>query len=193
MLFWKRTTDLVVAVISLLIAAPVMMLIAIAIRLESDGPVFFRQVRAGRNGRLFRIFKFRSMVQNADINGPVTRIDDHRVTRLGRLLRLTSLDELPQLFNVLKGDMSLVGPRPLLLDSLRPEEKERLRMKPGITGPVAVGGRQSLDWDQRMALDLDYVRNWSLRRDLVILLRTIPVSLSRANVYDPDGEMKARS
>jgi lipopolysaccharide/colanic/teichoic acid biosynthesis glycosyltransferase len=127
------------------------------------------------------------------LEGTATSIRDPRITKLGGLLRRSSLDELPQLFNVLRGDMSLVGPRPLLLQSIRPDEVIRLKMRPGITSLAAVNGRQSLTWDQRMQFDRLYVENWSFWLDVRILLKTIPVALSQANVYDADGEMKARS
>ena len=188
----KRAFDVVASSAMLIVCLPLMALIALAIKLDSPGPIFFRQHRAGLHGKPFRIYKFRSMVTRADRTGPVTSLTDHRVTRVGRFLRLTTLDELPQLINVLRGEMSLVGPRALLMESIKPEEMRRLDMKPGMTGPVLVNGRQSLSWDQRMALDLWYVDHWSLWLDFRILLRTIPVVLSWENVYDREGEMKVR-
>jgi lipopolysaccharide/colanic/teichoic acid biosynthesis glycosyltransferase len=170
-----------------------MSVIALAILCESPGGAFFRQRRAGFQGCEFKVIKFRSMRPGTPGQGHAVSMRDPRITRLGGLLRRTSLDELPQLFNVLTGDMSLVGPRPLLLESIRPDEKIRLEVRPGITSLAAVSGRQSLTWDERMVLDRWYVENWRLWLDIRILWRTIPVALSQANVYDSDGEMKARS
>jgi undecaprenyl phosphate N,N'-diacetylbacillosamine 1-phosphate transferase len=183
-----------VAGAALLSLAPVMISVAALIRLDSEGPIFFRQTRVGLRGRPFLVYKFRTMVRNAEelAGGRVTRLDSPMVTRLGRMLRTTSLDELPQLFNVWKGEMSLVGPRPLLPGSIKAIEMRRQDMRPGCTGLPVVSGRQSLDWDRRIELDLYYVDHWSLWLDLKILLRTIPVALSRENVYDPQGEMKTR-
>lgn len=188
----KRAFDAVVSFTMLVMCLPLMVLIAVAIKLNSPGPTFFRQQRAGLQRKLFWIYKFRSMVTGADRTGPVISLNDPRVTRVGRFLRLISLDELPQLINVLRGEMSLVGPRPLMMESLKPEEMRRLELKPGITGLTVVSGRQSLSWDQRMNLDLWYIDHWSLWLDFSILLRTISVVLSRENVYDRDGEMKGR-
>ena len=188
----KRTLDIVVSSTMLIVCSPLMALIALAIKLDSPGPVIFRQQRAGLHGKPFCIYKLRSMVTDADRTGPVTAFADPRVTRVGRFLRLTTLDELPQLINVLRGEMSLVGPRAILVESIEPEERRRLEMKPGMTGLPFVSGRQSLDWDTRMALDIWYVEHWSLLLDLHILLKTIPVVLSRKNVYDAEGEMKLR-
>jgi lipopolysaccharide/colanic/teichoic acid biosynthesis glycosyltransferase len=188
-LILKRFTDLSTSIILISLFSPLLLIIGLIIILESRGGVFFRQRRAGLNGHEFKIFKFRSMRPGTP---GATSVHDPRITRVGGFLRRTSLDELPQLFNVLKGDMSLVGPRPLLLSSIRPEEMIRLKMRPGITGLAAVSGRQSLSWDQRMAFDRRYVENWSLWLDFRILAKTIPVALSQADVYDPDGEMKAR-
>ena len=188
----KRVIDITASLILLATLAPLMLGIALAILCESSGGAFFRQRRAGFQGREFEIIKFRSMRSGLHGQGHATGIRDPRITRLGGLLRRTSLDELPQLFNVLTGDMSLVGPRPLLLPSIRADEKSRLEMRPGITSLAAVSGRQSLTWDQRMDLDRWYVEHWSVWLDIRILARTIPVALSQANVYDPDGEMKAR-
>jgi len=189
----KRIVDLVVSLILLVLVGPVMLIIAIAVVWDSPGEVFFRQTRAGLRRREFKVIKFRSMKHWGPGESHVTSSNDPRVTRVGRFLRQRSLDELPQLINVLKGDMSLVGPRPLLLESIRPEEMVRLEMRPGVTGLVAVSGRQSLPWDRRMMLDCWYVQNWNIWLDVRILLRTIPVVLSQANVYDADGEAKARS
>jgi lipopolysaccharide/colanic/teichoic acid biosynthesis glycosyltransferase len=188
----KRVTDILVSLIMLLLLAPLLLLVAFAVVCESPGGAFFRQRRAGLRGREFDVIKFRSMRPGPAAEGHATGIRDPRITRIGGFLRRSSLDELPQLLNVLKGDMSLVGPRPLLLPSIRPEERIRLEMRPGITSLAAVSGRQALTWDQRMAFDRHYIENWSLWLDLHILARTIPVALSQANVYDPDGEMKAR-
>jgi lipopolysaccharide/colanic/teichoic acid biosynthesis glycosyltransferase len=186
----KRVIDIAASLILLAALAPLLLVIAIAITCESPGGAFFRQRRAGFQGREFEVIKFRSMRPG---QRHATSIRDPRITKLGGFLRRSSLDELPQLFNVFTGDMSLVGPRPLLLPSIRPDERIRLEVRPGITGLAAVSGRQSITWDERMALDRWYVENWSLRLDMRILWRTIPVALSQANVYDLDGEMKARS
>ena len=188
----KRVIDITASLILLAAFAPLMLAIALAILCESPGGAFFRQRRAGLRGREFEVIKFRSMRLGQPGQGHATGIRDPRITRVGGLLRRTSLDELPQLFSVLAGDMSLVGPRPLLLPSIRPDERVRLEMRPGITSLAAVSGRQSLTWDERMALDRLYVENWSLWLDMRILGRTIPVALSQTNVYDSDGEMKAR-
>ena len=191
---WKAVFDLAAATILLVLCAPLFAVLALLIKLDSRGPVFFKQKRAGQNGKVFEVYKFRSMVTRAEQlqGGPVTSIHSPYITRVGKFLRLSSLDELPQLYNVVRGYMSLVGPRPLLPASIQPAERRRLLVKPGITGPVQIGGRQGLTWEQRMRLDLDYVDNWTLGRDARILLQTVPVVLSWANVYDAEGEMKAR-
>jgi len=189
----KRFIDIASSLILVIAFAPLMTVIALAIICESRGGAFFRQRRAGFKGREFEVIKFRSMRPGKPEQGHATGVRDPRITRLGGFLRRSSLDELPQLLNVLTGDMSLVGPRPLLLESIRPDEKIRLEVRPGITSLAAVSGRQSITWDERMVLDRWYVENWSLRLDISILWKTIPVVLSQANVYDPDGEMKART
>jgi len=193
----KRTIDVVGALIGLLFLAPVMLAIALLIHLKMPGPIFFRQLRRGYRGRLFWVIKFRTMVVDAEqkldelenvneSNGGVLfkMENDPRVTPLGRFLRRSSLDELPQLINILRGEMSVVGPRPLqirdseLLQSLNPEAyRRRLQVLPGLTGPWQVGGRSSVDYSRMIELDLDYVENWSLGRDLWIILRTFVVVL----------------
>ncbi len=194
----KRSFDLVVAGLGLIVAAPVMTLVAVAIKLESPGPVLFRQRRVGRRGEPFYMLKFRSMVQNAeeqsevliDLNeadGPLFKIRrDPRITRVGRALRRFSLDELPQLWNVVKGEMAMVGPRPALPNEVTgwsPELHERLKVKPGVTGLWQVSGRSQASFSDYTMLDLYYVDNWSLLTDLAILARTIPVVLSGKGAY----------
>jgi lipopolysaccharide/colanic/teichoic acid biosynthesis glycosyltransferase len=178
----KRALDVTAAAILLVITAPIMIAVAIAIMITSPGTPMFVQTRAGRHGRPFRIYKFRTMVLNAEDGGPVLSMQDGRITALGRFLRRTSLDELPQLFNVLKGDMSLVGPRPQLLMTTRSGEERRFEMRPGITGLTAVSRFDLLSWDERMRLDIEYVDRWSFTLDLRILLRTIPQVFVRKDV-----------
>jgi exopolysaccharide biosynthesis polyprenyl glycosylphosphotransferase len=192
----KRVFDLVATSIGLIFAAPVLAVIAAAIRLESTGPIFFRQVRVGRNGQTFRIFKFRSMVVNAEEQKEQLRAlsevgegmfkitRDPRVTRVGAFLRRTSLDELPQLFNVLLGEMSLVGPRPLVTDEdvlVRGLDRSRLHLKPGMTGPWQVLGCR-VPMQEMVGLDYLYVANWSLWLDIKLLLHTARHMLRGSNV-----------
>jgi len=196
----KRSVDLAGALIGMLLLAPVMLGIVLLIRLGSSGPVLFRQLRRGRHGRLFHMLKFRTMVADAEQrlgdleehneseHGVLFKLrDDPRVTSLGRFLRRSSLDELPQLVNILRGEMSLVGPRPLQLrdsDKLRELDPEgfacRLQVLPGLTGPWQVGGRSDIDYSHMVKLDRDYVENWSLARDLRIIARTFIVVRSLA-------------
>jgi exopolysaccharide biosynthesis polyprenyl glycosylphosphotransferase len=184
----KRATDLVGGAFALLIAGPLMLVIALLIKMDSPGPVFFRQVRVGRNGAPFQMIKFRSMHQGADRmrdelaalnqagDGLFKVAEDPRVTRIGRFLRRYSLDELPQLFNVLRGEMSLVGPRPLVLDEDRRVEgwhRRRLHLTPGMTGPWQVLGTTRVPLRDMVSIDYLYAANWSLWADAKVLLRTI--------------------
>jgi exopolysaccharide biosynthesis polyprenyl glycosylphosphotransferase len=184
----KRVFDVFATSLGLLVLSPLLVLIAVAIRLGDGGPVLFRQERVGVRGSTFTMYKFRSMVVDAerrraelaprsDGNGVLFKMkDDPRVTRMGRMLRRFSLDELPQLWNVLRGDMSLVGPRPPLpseVEAYAGHETRRLLSKPGITGLWQVSGRSDLDWEQSIRLDLYYVENWSFTGDLLLLLRTV--------------------
>jgi lipopolysaccharide/colanic/teichoic acid biosynthesis glycosyltransferase len=180
----KRLMDVVGSALLLIPGLPIMAAVALAIRLESHGPILFRQEREGRQGRPFRIHKFRSMVKDADRHGPVTSMADPLVTHVGRVVRRFSLDELPQLFHVLVGEMSLVGPRPLLPGTTRPEERRRLDMRPGMTSLVEVRRPHLLSWDERMRIDVEYVETWSLALDLSILMRTIPAVLTRKDILD---------
>ena len=194
----KAAFDKVTALLALLLLAPVLAAIAVAIRLSDRGPAFYQQARVGRDGRCFTLYKFRTMVVGADqqkaqlaafnqADGALFKIrQDPRVTRIGAWLRHWSLDELPQLFNVLRGDMSLVGPRPAL-----PEEaaryachvRRRLVVKPGITGLWQVSGRSDLPWDEAVRLDIRYVENWSFALDLQILWKTGSAVIHRSGAY----------
>ena len=171
----KRTVDLIVSFALLTALSPLLFAVGILLFLTMGRPILFRQRRAGRYGRPFIVYKFRTMTDERGAQGqPVA--DRERVTRVGRLLRLFSIDELPQLWNVLRGDMSLVGPRPLLMQYLErysAEEMQRHEVKPGITGWAQVNGRNATSWQERFALDVWYVENWSLALDLRILARTI--------------------
>ncbi len=202
----KRVMDLVLSSFLLVFLAPLMALIAVAIKLDSPGPVLYVQRRVGLNGRVFDFYKFRSMTNGHDhtlehrafarayISGEqVTSLQDghgktifkpasngHQVTRVGKILRRTSLDELPQLINVIKGDMSLVGPRPSIdyeVEMYTDYHRQRLAVLPGLTGWAQINGRSSLTFDEIVALDLDYIAQRSLRKDLTILLATLPVIL----------------
>lgn len=195
--------DLVGATVGLIVLAPVMLVIALLIRLESPGPILFRQLRMGRGGRPFMFLKFRTMVADAEkrlgeiealnesADGVLFKIrHDPRVTRLGRFLRRSSLDELPQLFNILFGQMTLVGPRPLqlrdckLLQAVEPEGyTRRLSVLPGLTGAWQVGGRSDTDCYQMLRFDLDYINNRSLKRDVAILFRTVSAVIRRRGAY----------
>ena len=194
----KRGMDIAIAGTALLVLSPVFALIALLIKLDSEGPAFFVQERVGRGGQLFRILKFRSMnaaaptqlanlVANSEGNGVLFKMkNDPRVTRLGRTLRKYSLDELPQLWNVLVGDMSLVGPRPPLASEVSTYEDHvhrRLYIKPGLTGMWQVNGRSNLSWEDSVRLDLYYVENWSLAGDLIILWRTVKVVAAPVGAY----------
>jgi exopolysaccharide biosynthesis polyprenyl glycosylphosphotransferase len=183
----KRGMDIVVSAAGLVLTAPLMIVIAVLIRIDSRGPALFKQLRAGRHGEPFRFLKFRTMCRDAEerisevlaveeMKEPMYKLRrDPRVTRVGRFLRRTSLDELPQLFNVLRGDMSLVGPRPeelWLVERYSEPERFRLEVRPGITGPMQVHGRGQLTFQERLAVEREYVENYSLKKDLRILLRT---------------------
>jgi len=194
----KRGMDLALSSIGLVAASPVMGMVAVAIKVDSRGPICFAQLRAGRGGKPFRMYKFRTMVDRAEemraglveargLEEPVLKLyPDPRVTRTGRFLRRWSLDELPQLLNVLKGEMSLVGPRPEELRVVRmysPWQRQRLQATPGITGPMQVGGRAELSLDERVRVELDYIERASILEDLKILARTVRTVLSGEGSY----------
>lgn len=179
----KRTFDLVCTALILILLSPLLILVALAVKVTSPGEVFYKQQRLGLNGEIFWMYKFRSMVPNAVNMGAGMFIEknDPRITPVGNLLRKTSLDELPQLFNILRGDMSLVGPRPAPLhhlDKYDARQRERLSVKPGVTGWAQVRGRLALYWPERIELDIWYVENYSFWLDVRILAETIPVVFS---------------
>lgn len=173
--FVKRCIDIIGAGLGLIVLSPVLMVLAIIIWLEMGSPTVFKQRRPGLHSKPFYLYKYRTMTDDKDESGNLLP-DEQRLTRLGNFLRSSSLDELPELFNVLKGDMSLVGPRPLLmqyLDRYTPEQARRHEVKPGITGWAQVNGRNALSWEEKFALDVWYVDNWSLWLDVRILALTV--------------------
>ncbi len=191
-LFIKHSFDIIASVVGLVVLMPIFVVIGMLILLTSSRPVFFRQTRCGLNGRRFVMYKFRTMVNGAEekkkqlevlneLNGPAFKMkNDPRITRFGNFLRRTSLDELPQLFNVLCGEMSIVGPRPPIpeeVDKYEVWQRRRLSMKPGLTCLWQVNGRNNVDFGKWMKLDLEYIDNWSLGLDFKILLKTVPVVL----------------
>jgi lipopolysaccharide/colanic/teichoic acid biosynthesis glycosyltransferase len=195
--FTKRTIDILVATLALFVLAPVFLIVALAVWLEDPGaPIIFRQKRCGYGGRLFDLFKFRTMVRDADalkeslrskssVSWPDFRLsNDPRVTRVGRILRVTSVDELPQFVNVLRGDMSLVGPRPTSFhrETYTLWQTGRLDFRPGITGPWQVHGRDRMDFAERCRLEIAFFRDPSLLRELVLLVRTVAVIVRRTGV-----------
>ena len=184
----KRVLDIGVAAVLLVTTLPVQGILAMLIRRNLGSPVLFRQERPGKDEVIFELVKFRSMLTEDAANGLVT--DEQRMTRFGEFLRSTSLDELPTLINVVKGDMSLVGPRPLLvryLDLYSPDQRRRHEVRPGITGLAQISGRNLIDWDEKFAKDLEYVETRSLLLDMKILIRTIARVLRRDGVVPPQG------
>jgi len=186
-----RVLDVIIAAALLVLTAPLLALAALAIRLESRGPVFYRQLRVGRDGRPFELWKLRTMVPGAESMGAGIYVveGDPRITRTGRLLRRFSLDELPNLVNVLRGEMSIVGPRPTVqeqVDRYTDRQRRRLEVRPGITGWAQINGRTSLPWPDRIELDVWYVEHRSLRLDLRILARTARMLATGHGLYSED-------
>lgn len=193
----KRLFDIVTASAGLIVLSPVLLVLAGWIKIDSPGPVFFRQERIGRNKEPFRVFKFRSMSHrepaSIDQNSEkvVSSGDDDRITASGRILRALSLDELPQLINVVTGDMSLVGPRPIIPDQLEVVPhwfEDRFKVRPGITGLAQVKGRRSLSWEEQLVYDNEYANTWSFFGDMKILVLTVWVVLARKGIYGDDSK-----
>jgi lipopolysaccharide/colanic/teichoic acid biosynthesis glycosyltransferase len=184
----RRALDIAIAGTALLVSSPLLALAMLAVRLESHGSPIFSQLRIGRDGRPFQMLKLRTMVSGAEAIGAGLAVNEHdpRITRVGRLLRRTSLDELPNLVNVLRGDMSLIGPRPTIpvqVEQYTPRQRGRLAVRPGITGWAQVNGRASLPWSERIELDLFYIEHRSLALDLQIVMRTIAMVLGGSGIY----------
>ncbi len=170
----KRLLDIAISLCSLLILSPVIMIVAILVRIKLGSPVIFKQDRPGKDGKIFKLYKFRSMSDKKDKNGKLLP-DKDRLTKFGRILRSTSLDELPELVNILKGEMSLIGPRPLAVAYLpyyNEEEKHRHDVRPGLTGLAQINGRNALNWEERFSYDIEYVNNITFINDLKIIFKT---------------------
>ena len=189
----KRIVDVLASGIALLVLAFSFAAVALAVKLDDHGPVFFRQERVGKGGRVFRVWKFRTMVVDAVSKGLGVTVahDDERITRVGKILRGSGIDELPQILNVLVGEMSLVGPRPTLayqVERYSPLQKRRLEVRPGITSLAVVSGRNALSWNERIEIDVWYIDHWSFSLDLKIMLRTLwCVLVTREGLYGKDG------
>lgn len=194
----KRIMDVAMAISGILISLPLLAIVAVIIRIDSPGPILIRQNRVGKNGKSFQLLKFRSMFADAKKythmvlgNNPIRSSslkvqNDPRITPAGRVLRRWSIDEIPQFWNVLCGDMSMVGPRPeerWIVELYNDEQLQRLKVKPGLTGPMQISGRGELDMDARLALELNYINNFSIWNDLKILFKTIPVLFSGKGAY----------
>ena len=184
--FIKRILDIILSGLSLLILSPIFIILAVMIRMKLGSPILFKQKRPGRDEKIFMLYKFRTMTDECDENGKL--LPDHiRLTSFGKLLRSTSLDELPELWNIFRGDMSIIGPRPLLVSYLpyyTKEEKIRHTVRPGLTGLAQVSGRNYLNWDKRLGKDVEYVKKLSFKMDLKIIYMTIKVIFVRENVAD---------
>ena len=188
----KRAFDIVIPLVALILLSPLIGLVALAIKLNGGGPVLYIQKRVGKDGRIFRCYKFRTMVVGAENKGLGLEVskDDPRITRVGRFLRHWTLDEIPQLFNVLKGGMSIVGPRPTVPGQVArytPWHRRRLEVKPGMAGWAWIHGRNNPPWAERIELDVWYVDHWSLRLDLYILLKAFLMLFRREGLYGVDG------
>lgn len=188
--FFKRFFDIVLSLTALILLSPVLLIVAVLVRVKLGSPVIFCQERPGKNEKIFRLYKFRSMTDGRDENGNLLP-DEVRLTKFGRILRSTSLDELPELWNILKGDMSIVGPRPLLVKYLpryNEEQRHRHDARPGLTGLAQVNGRNAISWEERFAYDVEYVRSVGFLLDLRILFLTVAVVFRRSGIHSAGSE-----
>lgn len=182
--FGKRFIDMVLSGIGIVVLSPLFLIVALLVRMKLGSPVIFTQERPGKNEKIFKLYKFRSMIDAKDENGNLLS-DEARLTRFGKTLRSTSLDELPELFNILKGDMSIVGPRPLLVEYLplyNERQKRRHDVRPGLTGQAQVNGRNAISWEEKFELDVKYVENVSFMQDVGIFIQTIKTVLLRTGI-----------
>lgn len=180
----KRILDLILSLMALIVLMPLMIIIGILVRINLGSPIIFKQKRPGKYEKIFTLYKFRTMTDKRDIDGNLLP-DEYRLTKFGKFLRSTSLDELPELINIIKGDMAIVGPRPLLVEYLpyyTEEEKHRHDVRPGLTGLAQVNGRNLLEWDERLKKDLEYINSISVKNDLFIIFRTIINVIKRKDI-----------
>lgn len=183
----KRILDFVLSLMALIVLSPVLLIVAILVRVKLGSPVIFKQQRPGKKEKIFTLYKFRTMTDKKDENGNLLP-DSERLTKFGKLLRSTSLDELPELINIIKGDMAIVGPRPLLVKYLpyyTEKEKHRHDVRPGLTGLAQICGRNNLDWNERFEMDLKYVNSVSFKEDLIIIFKTISSVLKHNDIEVP--------
>ena len=196
----KRLFDIVFSLLGLIILSPLLLIVSIAIKVESKGPIIFKQKRIGYNGKIFDIYKFRSMVVGAEKmgTGVYSRKDDSRVTKVGKFIRMTSIDELPQLVNILKGEMSIIGPRPVLTyhpwkyEEYTEEQLKRFEVRPGVTGWAQIHGRKDVEWNERIKMDVFYVNNIGFKLDLKIFFKTIFQVLSMKDNVNKEETAKQK-
>lgn len=184
----KRLVDIVISLIALTVLSPIFLIVAYKVRKNLGSPIFFYQERPGKDGKIFKMIKFRSMKNALDKNGNLLP-DEERITPFGQKLRSTTLDEMPQLINVLKGDMSIVGPRPQLADFMKhytPRQMRRHEVRPGMTGLAQVSGRNNLSWEEKFELDVEYVENHNIWLDFKIMVKTVLVMLKKEGINAPD-------
>lgn len=196
--FFKRIGDIFFSIIGLLTLSPFLLVVSILIKIDSKGPVIFKQKRLGKNGNVFNIYKFRSMTVGAEKHGVYESKNDSRVTRVGKIIRKLSIDELPQFINILKGDMSIIGPRPTLTyhpwkyDEYSDFQKKRFNLRPGVTGWAQVNGRKDVQWNKRIEYDVFYVNNFSLWFDIKIIFKTIYKVLSMKNNFNSNETVEKK-
>ena len=182
--YFKRMLDFILSLIALIILSPILLIVAILVRIKLGSPIIFKQQRPGKDEKIFTLYKFRTMTDKKDENGNLLP-DSERLTKFGKLLRSTSLDELPELINILKGDMAIVGPRPLLVEYLpyyTEEEKRRHDVRPGLTGLAQVNGRNSISWEEKFKYDVQYVKKITFLGDLKIILKTVKKTVKREDI-----------